>query len=78
MDYRGIIHPRHAGLLSMLPVNTGQPHCFKEQCKYTEKLAMCLTDYFSALAAPIAAGLVLIISHTILHHIAMQGTAFMA
>lgn len=26
MDYRGITHPRHAGLSSMLPVNTGQPH----------------------------------------------------
>lgn len=25
MDYRGITHPRHAGLSSMLPVNSGQP-----------------------------------------------------
>lgn len=33
MDLRGIIHPRHAGLLTMLPVNSGQPHLFKEQCK---------------------------------------------
>lgn len=33
MDLRGIIHPRHAGLLTMLPVNSGQPHIFKEQYK---------------------------------------------
>lgn len=26
MDLRGITHPRHAGLPSMLPVNSGQPH----------------------------------------------------
>ena len=26
MDFRGITHPRHAGLPPMLPVNSGQPH----------------------------------------------------
>ena len=33
MDLRGITHPRHAGLPSMLPVNTGQPQLVKEHCK---------------------------------------------
>jgi len=25
-DYRGFVHPRHAGMSSMPPVNTDQPH----------------------------------------------------
>lgn len=38
MDLRGFVHPRHAGLSSMPPVNTDQPLiiCFKEHRKDTD------------------------------------------
>ena len=52
MDFRGITHPRHAGLPPMLPVNSGQPRlrnteknciystsAFKEQPKDSNKRA---------------------------------------